>query len=117
MKTYISGQISGLPIGEVLTKFRAAENKLHKFSLTPVSPLNNGLPFEVEWADQMGRDIALLLKCEAIYMLTGWEQSEGATIEYLIARQRRMKIFHEQTIDALASVGNLLKPQKDEKAE
>lgn len=100
MKIYISGKISGLPIGEVVTKFRDAERKLRKFGQTPINPLENGLPLEAEWADQMGKDIALLLRADAIYMLSDWRQSEGATLEYLIARQRRMRIFLAETFDA-----------------
>lgn len=100
MKIYISGKISGLPISEVVAKFREAERKIRKFGLIPINPLDNGLPIKAEWADQMGKDIALLLRADAIYMLPDWRQSEGATIEYLIARQRRMRIFLAETFDA-----------------
>lgn len=100
MKIYISGKITGLPIGEVVAKFREAERKIRKFGQDPINPLNNGLPIETEWADQMGKDIALLLRADAIYMLPDWQHSDGATIEYLIARQRRMRIFLAETFDA-----------------
>lgn len=102
-KIYISGKITGLPISEVIAKFRGAEAKIRRFGFCPVSPLENGLPFEAAWPDQMGKDIALLLRCEAVYMLPDWQQSEGATIEYLIARQRRMRIFLAETFDAHAA--------------
>ena len=72
MKIYISGKISGLPISEVVAKFREAERKIRKFGQDPINPLNNGLPIETEWADQMGKDIALLLRADAIYMLPEW---------------------------------------------
>lgn len=101
-KIYISGKITGLPIGEVIAKFCAAEAKIRRFGFEPVSPLDNGLPLEAEWADQMGKDIALLLRSDAIYMLPDWRQSEGAMIEYLVARQRRMRIFLAETFDAAA---------------
>lgn len=100
MKIYISGKITGLPIGEVVAKFRDAERKIRKFGQTPINPLENGLPIEAEWADQMGKDIAQLLRADAIYMLPDWQHSDGATIEYLIARQRRMRIFLAETSDA-----------------
>lgn len=104
-KIYISGKITGLPINEVIGKFQAAELKIRRFGFEPVSPLRNGLPLEADWADQMGKDIALLLRADAIYMLPDWRQSEGATIEYLIARQRRMRIFLAETFDAAAQIG------------
>ncbi len=103
-KIYISGKITGLPIGEVIAKFQAAESKIRRFGFEPISPLRNGLPLEAEWADQMGKDVALLLRSEAIYMLPDWQQSEGAMIEYLIARQRRMRIFLAETFSAQAQI-------------
>ena len=78
---YISGRITGEAIGGVIAKFRAAERKIRRFGFTPVSPLDNGLPFEAEWADHIGRDIALLLRCDAIYLLPDYGQSRGAQIE------------------------------------
>lgn len=106
MKIYISGKISGLPISEVIAKFREAELKIRKFGQMPVSPLNNGLPIEAEWADQMGKDIALLLKSDAIYMLPDWQHSEGATIEYVIARHRGMRIFLAETFETNTNTTN-----------
>ncbi len=103
-KVYISGKISGLPVREAIAKFKAAAEKIRRFGLEPVSPFDNGLPLEADWAEHMGKDIALLLRCDAIYMLPGWRQSEGATIEYLIARQRRMRIFLAETFDAQAAL-------------
>lgn len=103
-KIYISGKITGLPINEVVAKFRAAEAKIRRFGFEPVSPLRNGLPLEAEWADQMGEDVKLLLKSDAIYMMADWQQSEGATLEYLIARQQRMRIFMAETFEAHVSV-------------
>ena len=99
-KIYISGKITGLPIDEVISKFQAAEAKIRRFGFEPVSPLRNGLPFEAELADQIGEDVKLLLKSDAIYMIADWRQSEGA----MIARQRRMRIFLAETFDAHASV-------------
>ena len=83
MKLYISGRISGRPTKLAQAEFGEAEAKIRKFGLIPVNPMNNGLPADTEWEDQMGQDIAMLLRCDAIYMLPGWQQSEGATLEYL----------------------------------
>lgn len=106
-KIYISGRITGLPQDEVIAKFRAAEAKIRRAGFEPVSPLDNGLPRDAAWADQMGRDITLLLGSDAIYMLPDWRQSQGAMIEYLVARQRRMRLFRAETFDATAQTGQL----------
>lgn len=94
-KIYISGKISGLPIGEVIAKFHAAERKIRRFGFEPLSPLKNGLPLETEWADHMGRDIALLLKSDAVYLLPDYNESKGARIELCVALQQRMPLFVE----------------------
>ena len=109
MKVYISGRISGRPLEEARREFRAAEVKIRRFGLRPVSPMQNGLAPAADWAEHMGRDITLLLRCEAIYMLPQWQKSEGATLEHLIARQRRMRIFLAETFEAHARFENTQK--------
>lgn len=96
-KIYISGKITGLPIGEVIAKFHAAETKIRRFGFEPISPLSNGLPLETDWADHMGKDIALLLKADAIYLLTDYSESQGAQIELCVALQQRMPVFVDST--------------------
>ena len=78
-KIYISGKITGLPVREAIAKFR--------------SPFDNGLPLEADWAEHIGKDISLLLRCDAIYLLDDYEKSEGARIELCIALHRRMPVF------------------------
>lgn len=105
-KIYISGKITGLPMNEVIAKFNAAEAKIRKFGFTPICPLDNGLPHDAEWADHVGEDIKLLLKCDAIYLLDDYDKSEGALIELDIARRQRMPIFaakHKSNVMTLES--------------
>ena len=96
-KIYISGKITGLPIGEVIAKFHAAEDKIRRFGFEPVSPLGNGLPLDTDWADHMGKDISLLLKSDAIYLLPDYDESRGAQIELCVALHQRMPVFVEST--------------------
>ena len=105
-KIYISGKITGQHHrrGDLQVSGRGKRRRIRRFGFEPVSPLRNGLPFEAEWADQIGEDVKLLLKSDAIYMMADWRQSEGAMIEYLVARRRRMRIFLAETVDAHASV-------------
>lgn len=92
-KIYISGKITGLPVQEAIAKFRSAAEKIRRFGFEPVSPFDNGLPLEADWAEHMGKDISLLLRCDAIYLLDDYEKSEGARIELCIALHRRMPVF------------------------
>ena len=92
-KIYISGKITGLPVQEAIAKFRSAAEKIRRFGFEPVSPFDNGLPLEADWAEHIGKDISLLLRCDAIYLLDDYEKSEGARIELCIALHRRMPVF------------------------
>lgn len=41
----------------------------------------------------MGRDIEVLLDCQAIYMTNGWENSKGCNAELAIAKIYGLKIY------------------------
>lgn len=88
MRVYLSGPISGLDPVKSRALFDAAERELLANGHTVVNPWrlddeSGPLP---SWADYMKRDIPILLGCDGIMMLDGWQQSEGAKLEYHIAR-------------------------------
>ncbi|MBS5907860.1 MAG: DUF4406 domain-containing protein [Dysgonomonas mossii] len=94
MKVYISGPITGLPYEEVEKAFSKAEASLKEQGHEVVNPLNNGLPRESTWNEHMRADLKLLLDCDAIYMLNGWEYSKGASLEYDLAIDLGFKLIH-----------------------
>lgn len=94
MKVYISGPISGLLYEEVEKVFNEAEIRLQEQGYEVVNPLNNGLPRESTWNEHMRADLKLLLDCDAIYMLNGWEYSKGASLEYDLAIDLGFKLIH-----------------------
>lgn len=96
MKTYISGQITGLELSEAQAKFYSAEQHLLSQGYNPVNPMKV-CPFnpEYKWEDYMIEDIKALFDCEAIYMLHGWHQSKGARIEHHIAKELGMHIIYQ----------------------
>lgn len=112
-KIYISGPISGLPLETVYNNFTNAEVNLLEKGYKVVNPFNNGLPTTATWEEHMRADLKLLLDCDAIYMLEGWEKSRGARIEYALAVdlkmdvQYRCKYSNGLNID-LSEYGNLL---------
>ena len=98
MKTiYISGQITGLPYDEAFKKFAKAEKHLKNHGYAVVNPMTH-VPHNETWSwfDYMSEDIKLLGKCESIYMLKGWQKSDGARIEYKIAIRKNKKIIYEK---------------------
>ncbi|WP_373804332.1 DUF4406 domain-containing protein [Bacteroides heparinolyticus] len=110
MKVYISGRITGLDYNTVKRRFGLAEELLASLSLEPVNPLKNGLKRSDEWIDHMCKDIKMLHSCRAIYMLDGWMDSKGATIEYDFAiRTGKIVLFEsniKNTQDSLLRIQN-----------
>lgn len=45
------------------------------------------------YAECMGKDIAELLKCDAVYFAKGWEKSNGCLLEFAAA-----KLYHKTII-------------------
>jgi hypothetical protein len=98
MKTiYISGQISGLLYEVALVSFDKAEKYLKSIGYAVVNPMTH-LSFNETWSwfDYMGEDIKLLGKCQSIYMIKGWENSDGACIEHEIAKRKKLTIIYEK---------------------
>ena len=98
MKIYISGKISGLPYDVVQTRFNDAESLLAEIGFEVVNPLKNGLAVDSTWNEHLCKDIAMLLPCDAIYMMDNWVDSLGASIEYDIAFRMGKDIWFESNV-------------------
>ena len=83
-KIYISGAIAHYDPEERRRAFDDAERYL-----------KNGLPPEAHWRQHMRADIALLLDCDCIYMLAGWELSKGAKLELDVASSCGIEVMFE----------------------
>ena len=95
MKIYISGKISGTDLIETSKRFAAVAKELQKQGHTTVNPFENGLSEHDPWEDHIAKDIINLINCEGIYMLQGWEDSQGARIEYAVANKLGKAVFYE----------------------
>lgn len=47
----------------------------------------------------MRMGVSQLMTCHAIYLLPGWQQSKGASLEYLVAQQLGLVIYEHATQD------------------
>ncbi|HEY9542981.1 MULTISPECIES: DUF4406 domain-containing protein [Bacteroidales] len=95
MKVYISGKISGLPIQEAKERFDNAQALLESCGLDPVNPMSKEMPENATWEQHMVKDIELLLRCDAIYLMDNWADSRGAQIEYDIANRMKLEFIFE----------------------
>lgn len=109
MKVYISGRITGISYDTVKRRFGLAEEFLTSLSLEPVNPLKNRLSRSDAWIDHMCNDIKMLHECSAIYMLDGWMDSVGATIEYDFAIRTCKIVLFESNVKN--TQGSLLRIQ------
>ncbi len=100
MKWYISGKITGLPQDQVVAKFTQAAEQVISYGHKPVNPLDNGLPFDESWNKHIVADIALLVECDAIYLLSDWKNSKGARIEEKIAQECGLEIVMQPVFAA-----------------
>ena len=90
MKIYIAGAITNNP--NYKEQFAAAEEKLLSFGHAVVNPVKNeGFSYK----DYIDMGLCELMRCDAIYLLNGWESSPGANLEYLYADTTNMAIFRE----------------------
>lgn len=101
-RIYISGPISDNP--DYQKDFLRAEIALIKrYSdlewpyteiINPVK-VAGVLPGSFSYEDYMTIDMFLLTKCDAIYMIPGYEKSKGALAELLMAKSMGLEIYYE----------------------
>ena len=88
MKVYLSGKISGVEITEAQNKFAEAEKLIRcKFGYDVINPLKLPHDHGHTWEEYLKEDIKAMLTCDSIYMLSDWEISRGATVEYNLAKE------------------------------
>lgn len=95
-RVYISGPITGI---EQLNRpaFEQAAIKLQAAGLTAVNPHDNGQPEWAPWQTHMRADLKILVDCDALVLLQGWEKSKGAKLERLVAVGLGLRVY--QTVE------------------
>jgi hypothetical protein len=91
MKLYLSGPMQGLPEHN-FPAFAEARGKLRAAQYQVVCPAELGKHDGWEWEDYLRRDLKVMLDCEGVALLPGWENSKGATFEYDVASKLKMPI-------------------------
>lgn len=78
-RVYIAGPVTGVEGYE--KNFREAEEKLRLAGYEPVNPVAPGLVPGAEYRYYIDRGILMLMECDYIYLMKGWQYSEGAKLE------------------------------------
>jgi hypothetical protein len=95
MKIYIAGPMTGYKDYNY-PAFMEAEERIGNFThgnCEIFNPARN--PEQKTYADYLREAIKLLIQCDTIYMLPGWEKSNGATLEHKIAVTLGMEVIYE----------------------
>lgn len=101
IKVYISGPIAHYDLAERKTAFKNIENSLIELGYEPVNPFDNGVPDDAHWREHMRADIAMLLKCDYIYLMFGWEHSKGCKLEVDVASSCGIPILNQYSPKAI----------------
>jgi len=103
-RIYIAGPMTGLPEHN-FPAFDAAARRLEKDGWEVVNPADNfGGLTSLPRASYLRIDMALLLQCDALALLPSWEDSVGARLEYLLARELELPIFDATTSEPIAEL-------------
>lgn len=76
--------MKGFSAEDILDRFEAAKAEVVAMGHQPFSPSDVVLE-NPTYQDFMIADLKMLLDCEAIYMMSGWRASGGASLEYDVA--------------------------------
>lgn len=101
MKIYISGPITGKPNKNKEAFYEASERlkELHHEPLNPFDLDYEGFNPTEDWVTFLKRDLKALIDCDAICLLSGWEESKGACLEVEVAKQLSLPIYYLRNKD------------------
>jgi hypothetical protein len=88
---YVCGPMSGYEDYN-WPSFRAATSQLRKLGYVVRCPTESGASFELSWAECLRLSLRLMLDCDALALLPGWEESRGAAEEIRLARTLKMTV-------------------------
>lgn len=94
MKIYLSGPITNNP--NYQAQFAEAADRVRALGHEPINPVNLQFvldPLTTTHAEYMALCLPLLGICQGIYMLDGWQSSDGATQEFWQAWAKDINIY------------------------
>jgi hypothetical protein len=107
---YIGGPMTGYPDLN-FPAFHEAAARWRKASWEVVNPAENfGGRTDFPRALYIRADVLLLLQCSAVVFLPGWEHSQGAVLEFLLATELGLDIFDAITGGPLARPSTATSP-------
>ncbi|MCQ4271026.1 DUF4406 domain-containing protein [Pseudomonas kuykendallii] len=97
-RIYVSGPMTGLPDLN-FPAFYAEAARLEAMGYEVVNPASLN-PANATWSECMRTDIAALMTCDALVLLPGWADSNGAMVELQLAHRLGMRVLTTAEIPA-----------------
>lgn len=94
MKIYIAGKITGLDIEVARAKFKEAQILIEAKGHDVINPMELPHDHDKKWDSYMRECLVALLDCDGLCALDNYRESRGAQIEYNLASNLGMRIFH-----------------------
>jgi len=98
-RLYLSGPMTGLPQAN-FPAFHAEAARLRDLGYEVVSPAEINADPSGGWHACMRNDLKALLDCDAICLLDGWEQSQGAHLELHVAHRVGLQVLQAREVTA-----------------
>jgi hypothetical protein len=93
---FISGAVSNDP--NYVEKFGKAELFLTAvYDMSVFNPARE-IPQGTIWTEAMKDALSLMMACDKVLFLNGWEQSTGACLEYELAKMLDYEIYFEKDL-------------------
>lgn len=95
-KLYISGAITGYDLKERENTFNKVEKSLSKeYEVVNPMKISKEIGYDKPYDFYIEQDLKELSKCDCIYMIDGWEKSNGANIELKRAKELNLEILYQ----------------------
>ena len=98
IKVYISAPITGYDLKERRKYFDTIETALNNVGCKAVNPLK-GVSDNISHEAAMRRDIEMLLRCDMVLAMDGWNTSPGCMLEIGVARQCGIFVLNKDIFD------------------
>lgn len=94
-KIYISGPLSGYDYKERQETFTTIQRILEYMNYEVKNPLGNCSLCDSAKRQNMREDLKMLLDCDEIFMMDGWNRSQDCLLELNVAVAANMQVLYE----------------------
>lgn len=103
-RVYVAGPMTGIADFNY-PAFSAVADQLRALGYEVENPADHGIVEGAQWADYMAYDLTRLGLCGVIALLPGWEKSQGAKLEVLIAERLGITVVNAHDLVSMEVAG------------